>query len=98
MEDRVSNILVKGNTVTFVFTGKLNYPDWNTNLYTSGIVPQHLWKSYSAKEIATGNTDKYMVGTGPFVYGAGKGRSRTLQYNRRDGWWATNWALERSRR
>ena len=30
-----------------------------------------------------------MVGTGPFTYGGGKGRSVTLQWNRRSGWWAT---------
>ena len=36
-----------------------------------------------------GNTDKYMVGTGPFTYGAGKGTSGTLQWNRRSNWWAT---------
>jgi peptide/nickel transport system substrate-binding protein len=30
-----------------------------------------------------------MVGTGPFTYGAGKGSSVTLQWNRRSNWWAT---------
>ncbi len=85
----LSNIVVKGNTVSFVFTGKPNYLDWNNNLYSYGIVPEHLWKNYSATEITTGNTDKYMVGTGPFTYGAGKGTSGTLQWNRRSNWWAT---------
>jgi len=85
----LSNIVVKGNKVSFVFTGKPNYLDWNTNIYTWGIVPQHLWKNYTPTEITTGNTDKYMVGTGPFVYGAGKGTSGTLQWNRRSNWWAT---------
>ena len=85
----LSKILVKGNAVSFVFTGKPNYLDWNTNIYSWGIVPQHLWKNYSATDITTGNTDKYMVGTGPFMYGAGKGTSGTLQWNRRSNWWAT---------
>ena len=85
----LTNIIVKGNTVSFVFKGKPNYLDWNTNIYSWGIVPQHLWKNYSATEITTGNTDKYMVGTGPFTYGAGKGTSGTLQWNRRPNWWAT---------
>ena len=85
----LTNIVVKGNTVSFVFKGKPNYLDWNTNIYSWGIVPQHLWKNYSATEITTGNTDKYMVGTGPFTYGAGKGTSGTLQWNRRSNWWAT---------
>jgi peptide/nickel transport system substrate-binding protein len=30
-----------------------------------------------------------MVGTGPFTYGGGAGGSQTLQWNRRNGWWAT---------
>jgi peptide/nickel transport system substrate-binding protein len=85
----LTNIVVKGNAVSFVFKGKPNYLDWNTNIYSWGIVPQHLWKNYSPTEITTGNTDKYMVGTGPFVYGAGKGSSGTLQWNRRSNWWAT---------
>jgi peptide/nickel transport system substrate-binding protein len=85
----LTNIAVKGNKVSFVFKGKPNYLDWNTNIYSWGIVPQHLWKNYTPTEITTGNTDKYMVGTGPFVYGAGKGTSGTLQWNRRSNWWAT---------
>ena len=52
-----------------------NYLDWDTNMYSIPIVPMHVWKSYSATEITTGNTDTVskMVGTGPFRYGAGKG-------------------------
>ena len=53
----LSKIVVKGNTVSFVFTGKPNYLDWNTNIYTMPIVPKHIWSSYSATEITTGNTD-----------------------------------------
>lgn len=85
----LTRIAVKGNTVSFVFKGRPNYLDWATNIYTFGIVPAHLWKNYSPTEITTGNTDKYMVGTGPFAYGAGKGTSGTLQWNRRNDWWAT---------
>jgi peptide/nickel transport system substrate-binding protein len=85
----LERITVKGNTVSFVFKGTPNYLDWATNLFSWGIVPQHVWKNYSAKEITTGNTDKYFVGTGPFTYGAGRGTSGTLQWNRRNGWWAT---------
>jgi len=87
----LSAILVKGNKVSFTFTGKPNYLDWNTLIYTLPIVPKHIWSGYSATEITTGNTDdtSKMVGTGPFVYGGGKGGSVTLQWNRRNGWWAT---------
>ena len=85
----LQSIGVKGNVVSFRFKGQPNYLDWATNIYSYGIVPQHVWKKYDAKEITAGNTDKYFVGTGPFTYGAGKGTSGTLQWNRRDNWWAT---------
>ncbi len=87
----LTKIVVKGNTVGFVFKNTPNYLDWQTNIYTIPIVPKHIWSSYSATDITTGNTDdvKKMVGTGPFTYGAGKGTSGTLQWNRRDNWWAT---------
>ncbi len=87
----LSAILVKGNKVSFTFTSKPNYLDWNTIIYTLPIVPKHIWSGYSATEITTGNTDSTskMVGTGPFVYGGGKGSSVTLQWNRRSNWWAT---------
>jgi len=94
--DHLASITTKGNVVTFHFKGSLNYPDFEYDLYNIAIVPQHIWKSFSAKEIATGNNDKpaNMVATGPFTYAAGLGSSQTLQYNRRDGWWASNIGLE----
>jgi peptide/nickel transport system substrate-binding protein len=85
----LQSITTKGNVVSFRFKGQPNYLDWATNIFSYGIVPEHIWKSYSAKEITTGNTDQNFVGTGPFTYGAGKGTSGTLQWNRRDNWWAT---------
>jgi peptide/nickel transport system substrate-binding protein len=87
----LTKISTRGNVVTFHFRGKPNYQDWDTNMYSIPIVPQHVWKGYSAKEITTGNTSARakQVGTGPFTYGAGAGGSQTLQWNRRNGWWAT---------
>jgi peptide/nickel transport system substrate-binding protein len=84
-------ITTKGNVVRFTFKGVPNYQDWDTNMYSIPIVPRHVWSSYSATEIVSGNTDDLskQVGTGPFTYGAGAGTSGTLQWNRRAGWWAT---------
>jgi len=82
-------ITTKGNVVRFTFKGVPNYQDWDTNMYSIPIVPMHVWSKYSAKDITTGNADNAFVGTGPFTYGAGKGTSGTLQWNRRSGWWAT---------
>jgi peptide/nickel transport system substrate-binding protein len=87
----LQSITTKGNVVSFNFKGVPNYQDWNTNMYSIAIVPKHIWSSYSATEITTGNTADpgKQVGTGPFTYGGGAGSSQTLQWNRRAGWWAT---------
>jgi len=87
----LASITAKGNVVTFKFSGTPNYQEWDFNMYSIPIVPQHIWSGYSANEITTGNTDdtKKQVGTGPFTYAAGAGGSQTLQYNRRGNWWAT---------
>jgi peptide/nickel transport system substrate-binding protein len=84
----LSSITSKGNVVTFHFSTRPNFQDWDTTLYNLAIVPQHVWSQYSATDITTGNADTAFVGTGPFTYGAGKGGSQTLQWNRRSGWWA----------
>jgi peptide/nickel transport system substrate-binding protein len=84
----LSSITSKGNVVTFHFNTRPNFQDWDTTLYNLAIVPQHIWSQYSATDITTGNADTAFVGTGPFTYGAGKGGSQTLQWNRRSGWWA----------
>ena len=85
----LTKITTKGNVVTFTFGNRPNFQDWDSILYQIAIVPKHIWSKYSATEITTGNADKNFVGTGPFTYGAGKGSSQTLQWNRRNGWWAT---------
>jgi peptide/nickel transport system substrate-binding protein len=87
----LQRITTAGNVVRFHFRGVPNYQEWDLQMYQIPIVPAHIWRSYSPTQIVTGNTDdvRKMVGTGPFRYGAGKGSSQTLQWTRRDGWWAT---------
>jgi peptide/nickel transport system substrate-binding protein len=86
----LTRITTRGRVVTFVFSGTPNYQEWDFLRYSIPIVPRHIWSGYSATEITTGNTDNRskQVGTGPFTYAAGAGGSQTLQYNRRDNWWA----------
>jgi peptide/nickel transport system substrate-binding protein len=85
----LDTITTRGNVVTFRFKNTPNYLDWDNLMYSLAIVPKHIWSKYSPTEITTGNADKNFVGTGPFTYGAGKGSSQTLQWNRRNNWWAT---------
>ena len=86
----LQRVTTSGNRVSFHFRGTPNYQQWDTFRYTMPIVPRHIWASYSAQAITTGNNDDMskLIGTGPFKYGGGKGGSQTLQWNRRDGWWA----------
>ena len=67
-----------------------NYQDWDTNMYSIPIVPRHIWSSYSATEITTGQR-RQEASSAPARSSTarGKGTSQTLQWNRRDGWWAT---------
>ena len=87
----LQRISTKGQTVTFHFRGTPNYQEWDSNRYAVPIVSRQHWKGYSAKELVSGNASniRKIVGTGPFKYGGGAGGSQTLQWNRRDGWWAT---------
>ena len=87
----LKRISTKGRNVSFHFSGTPNYQEWDSNRYTVPIVPRHVWRGYSEKEIVSGNTAnvRKAIGTGPFVYGGGIGGSQTLQWNRRSGWWAT---------
>src|SRR5215207_885110 len=87
----LTRITTRGRTVTFHFRGVPNYQEWDSNRYTVPIVPRHIFRAYSAKELVSGNASntRRIVGTGPFRYGGGAGGSQTLQWNRRDGWWAT---------
>ena len=79
------------HTVRFRFRGVPNYQQWDWYRYNIPIAPQHIWKGYSATQVTTGNNDNMsrLIGTGPFVYAGGKGSSQTLQWKRRNNWWAT---------
>jgi peptide/nickel transport system substrate-binding protein len=87
----LQRISTRGRTVTFHFRGVPNYQEWDSNRYSVPIVPMRHWKGYSAKELVSGNASnvRKIIGTGPFTYGGGAGGSQTLQWNRRDGWWAS---------
>jgi peptide/nickel transport system substrate-binding protein len=87
----LQRVSTRGRTVTFHFRGVPNYQEWDSNRYSVPIVAMRHWKRYSAKELVSGNASnvRKVIGTGPFTYGGGAGGSQTLQWNRRDGWWAT---------
>ena len=49
------SVTTRGRTVTFHFRGVPNYQEWDSNRYAVPIVPRHIFRSYSAKEIVSGN-------------------------------------------
>jgi peptide/nickel transport system substrate-binding protein len=72
-------------TLSFKFKETL-YQEWAYYLYNVPMVPQHLWGSKDAKEVATGANEK-PVGTGSYLYDTND-QSRMV-WVRNDNWWAT---------
>jgi peptide/nickel transport system substrate-binding protein len=83
---------VSGNRLTFTFAGVPGYQQFDFYRFNVAVVPQHVFKSYSKTEIATGNMTipKNIVGTGPYVYQSGaSAASQTVVWKKNPNWWAT---------
>ena len=78
--------------VVFKFARSPGYQQFDFYRFNVAVVPQHVFKSYSETDIATGNlgdTSK-IVGTGPYRYQSGFGAaSTTVVWKKRGDWWAT---------
>lgn len=87
----LTEVAATANKVTFTFGRSPNYQEFDNYLYNVPIVPQHVWKDYSEKQVVADNLSdtKKLIGTGPYVYGAGLNSTQTFTWKRRDGWWAT---------
>jgi peptide/nickel transport system substrate-binding protein len=87
----LEDVTAAGDTVTFTFNGKPNYQEFDFYLYNVPIVPEHIWKGYDDETVVSGNMEdtSKLIGTGPYVYGAGLNSTQTFTWTRRDGWWAT---------
>ena len=83
---------VVGNTVVFKFSGVPGYQEFDFYRFNVAVVPQHIFKSYSATDITTGNLDdpSKIIGTGPLLYQSGAAAaSLAVVWHRNDNWWAT---------
>jgi peptide/nickel transport system substrate-binding protein len=88
----LKSIAVAGNTVIFRFAGTPGVQQFDFYRFNVVVVPQHVFKTYTKTEIATGNMSdpKKIVGTGPYVYESGaSAASQTFVWKKRSGWWAT---------
>lgn len=72
------------NTLKFTFKETL-YAEWSNYLYTTPIVPQHLWANKDAKDVATGANEN-PVGSGAYLFES-YDQSRMV-WVRNDNWWA----------
>ena len=82
---------VAGNKVVFTFSGTPGYQQFDFYRYNVAVVPQHVFKGYSANDVSTGNlgNPSKIVGTGPYRYQSGYGaQSQTMAWRRNDNWWA----------
>lgn len=71
-------------TLNFNFKSAL-YQQWANYLYTTAIVPQHIWKDMSVEEVTSGINEN-PVGTGPYLYDT-YDQSRMV-WVKNDNWWA----------
>jgi peptide/nickel transport system substrate-binding protein len=82
---------VSGNKVVFTFAGAPGYQQFDFYRFNVAIVPQHVFKRYSKKQIATDNLlhPNDIVGTGPYVYQSGaSAASQTMVWRKNPNWWA----------
>ena len=81
----LKSVRTVGKTVVFTFSGAPGVQQFDFYRFNVAIVPQHVFKSYSKTEIATGNMadPKKIVGTGPYAYQSGDRRPRRRSCGRR---------------
>ncbi|MDH2426680.1 ABC transporter substrate-binding protein [Sphaerisporangium sp. TRM90804] len=74
---------VDDRTVKFSFS-KANYQQWDFNLYSRSIVPQHIWNGRSEEDVLNG-VNENPVGTGSYTY-MSHDQDRVV-WKKRDDWW-----------
>jgi peptide/nickel transport system substrate-binding protein len=74
---------VDDQTVRFSFS-QANYQEWDYNLYSRVIVPEHVWSGRSEEDVLNG-VNENPVGTGAYKYQS-HDQDRVV-WVRRDDWW-----------
>ncbi|GGL16325.1 ABC transporter substrate-binding protein [Planomonospora parontospora] len=74
---------VDDQTVKFTFS-KANYQEWDFQMYSRAIVPQHVWEGRSEQEVLDGKNEN-PVGTGAYTYS--RHDQDRVVWQRRDDWW-----------
>jgi ABC-type transport system substrate-binding protein len=86
----LKSVKAVGSNVVFTFAGTPAYQEFDFYRFNVAVVPQHVFKGYSATDITTGNLEKgKIVGTGPYVLQSGVGAtSNSVVWKKNPGWWA----------
>ncbi|WP_049564429.1 ABC transporter substrate-binding protein [Nonomuraea sp. SBT364] len=74
---------VDDQTVRFTFS-QANYQEWDFNLYSRVIVPEHIWKDRSEEDVLNG-VNENPVGSGAYKYQS-HDQDRVV-WVKRDDWW-----------
>ncbi|MEV4218999.1 ABC transporter substrate-binding protein [Nonomuraea sp. NPDC049725] len=74
---------VDDQTVRFTFS-QANYQEWDFNLYSRVIVPEHVWKDRSEEDVLNG-VNENPVGSGAYMYQS-HDQDRVV-WVKRDDWW-----------
>jgi peptide/nickel transport system substrate-binding protein len=82
----VANAVASGNTVTVTFKGTPGYTEFTDYLWKAPVLPEHVWKSVPASQIAT-TANKNPVGTGPMTLDTAN--QQEVAYQTKSNWWAT---------
>jgi peptide/nickel transport system substrate-binding protein len=86
----LKSVKAVGNRVVFTFAGKPAYQEFDFYRFNVAVVPQHVFKGYSATDITTGNLENgKIVGTGPYLYQSGaSAASNAVVWTKNPNWWA----------
>lgn len=74
---------VDDRTVRFTFS-EANYQEWDYNLYSRTIVPEHIWRGRSEEDVLNG-VNENPVGTGAYKYQ--RHDQDRVVWVKRDDWW-----------
>ncbi|MGZ4414147.1 MAG: ABC transporter substrate-binding protein [Gaiellaceae bacterium] len=85
----LKSITAKGNALVFKFGAKPGYQQFDFYRFNVVIVPKHVFSRFSKTDLASGNLQKPIVGTGPYLYQSGIGtQSQTVVWKKNGKWWA----------
>ncbi|ASJ09174.1 DNA-binding protein [Thermococcus siculi] len=86
--------VVDDRTVQFIFSGQPNIWVWRSNLYTTLIIPKHVFENLDPEKVKTmtftGDEQKYLVGSGAYKLKEVVQQQKSI-LERNDDWWGVKY-------